>query len=142
MVLYLRLCGYQSSNPPLALPLQALDYVVTSSLPGFVAIFLIVASACGLALWILVPNLHWSTDVFSAPFTIPFWGFLGDFDVQAMEDAVGDALPLTDPLPIMAPLLLYLYLVFATVVFVNLMIAQLSHDYEDIYANFPVTLSS
>jgi hypothetical protein len=54
-----------------------------------------------------------------------FWGVFGDFDVDDMLDSLGYQMPER----LMGPILLWVYFFFATIVLVNLLIAQVHCTY-------------
>ena len=60
------------------------------------------------------------------PFWLAWWGLLGDADVDERYEHVS----YTDDESVITPLLLFVYLILATVVLVNLLIAQMSKTYE------------
>jgi len=113
---------------------------------NFTILFLVNWFGFGLALSVLQPEMingqgisdveygvstdhYWSIfQHFSSPFFEPLWGLLGDFDVgQVYEKTVG-----VGAVGWLIPLVLYVYLFFAVVVLLNLLIAAMSSTYEQI----------
>ena len=63
-----------------------------------------------------------------APLFVPFWGLFGEFDVSRIIRQVSDEKPTV----VVLPLLLWIYLFAATIILVNLLIAQMSDTYSRI----------
>ena len=56
----------------------------------------------------------------TTPLWKPFWGIFGDFDIGEIEDYTGHNMPTRT----LAPVLMWVYMMIATVILVNLLIAQ------------------
>ena len=70
-------------------------------------------------------EIHW-------PAYATFWGLLGEFDLESVSNY---APPHTlDPISTLVPFFLWLYCFIATVILVNLLIAQMSSIYEQVRA--------
>mmetsp|Transcript_18044 Transcript_18044/g.53982 ORF Transcript_18044/g.53982 Transcript_18044/m.53982 type:complete len:259 (+) Transcript_18044:1888-2664(+) len=74
-----------------------------------------VARVCALRYMLLSTTSLWQ----------PFWGIFGAFDLNQLEEQIGHEMPTR----IVAPLLLWVYMFVATIVLVNLLIAQMSDTY-------------
>ena len=60
------------------------------------------------------------------PLLMPLWGFIGDFDKEFLDEASSDE----DITNFLLPLVLFTYMVFTSIVLVNLLIAQMSSTFE------------
>ena len=61
-----------------------------------------------------------------------FWGLLGEFDLESVSTyAPAHTL---DPVSTLVPFFMWLYCFIATVILVNLLIAQMSSIYEQVHA--------
>lgn len=77
------------------------------------------------------PGLH------ESPFWAPFWGLLGDFDLGVVDDAIGwpegtigeGFMYVLHP-RYMVPVVILIYMLFANIVLVNLLIAMMGSTYE------------
>ena len=79
----------------------------------------------------LLPFERLSASVFLHPFWYSFRALLGDFDVAAVYDALGDSHdPSTGIVSTVAVVLLLLCAYFATIVIVNLMVAIMTSAYQ------------
>ena len=65
-----------------------------------------------------------------APVFRSFWALFGEYDVERLLRQINDEKPTV----VMLPLLLWLYLFIATVILINLLIAQMSDTYSNITA--------
>ena len=82
----------------------------------------------GIAFTVLMPGTTYGM-LTARPFFLPWWGLLGDFDM----DAIYDYYAITDyPTAFVMPVLMFVYMFVTTVVLVNLLIAQMSMRYESI----------
>lgn len=78
---------------------------------------------------------------FSQPFFVPFWGLIGDIELDAVEEMISAL----SPTQYLAPILIWMYLVFANIVLVNLLIATMTATYgrvknqSQLYWNFERT---
>ena len=92
----------------------------------------IIAIGAGLTFTILEPGSGLYADPLGRPFFRPFWGLLGAFDDY---EEIAERLPPhgpVEPRATLYPILLWAYIFFATVVLINLLIAQMSSTYDDI----------
>ena len=87
-----------------------------------------------MAFAVLMPADNSRPEFLLKPFFLPFWGLVGEVDVERFFDhfaSGGDDMPTE----LLLPFLLFIYSFFATVVFVNLLIAQMSSTYEQVREN-------
>ena len=81
------------------------------------------------------------TGHFSQPMFLPFWGLVGDIELDHFEEMISALVPTQ----FLAPLLLWMYLVIANIFLVNLLIATMTATYErvknqsQLYWNFERT---
>ena len=73
-------------------------------------------------------RFEWYEFFGNAPIWSPFWGLHGAFDTITLENQVGDEWPTR----VTVPVLLWVYQFIATVVLVNLLIAQMADTYSNI----------
>ena len=71
---------------------------------------------------LLMPGNVLRQDEFRRPFWAPFWGLLGDFDLEGIYEY--NPAHATDYVSVLGPIGLWFYTFFATIVLVNLLIAQ------------------
>ena len=82
-----------------------------------------------LAFTVLMPaQILYATDA-RWPFFMPFWALLGDFDIDAVSEFTPEDAWWSDHL---THALLWAYVFISTVVFVNLLIAQMGQSYSDV----------
>jgi len=97
----------------------------------FFIILMIVSGGFAMAFAILIPghmNSPWYFILSSSPFWKPFWGVFGDFDLDDYEEYLAHEMPTRT----VVPLLLWIYMFFATIVLVNLLIAQMSETFNQV----------
>merc|ERR1719502_144589 len=63
------------------------------------------------------------------PFLRPFWGLVGDFERDKVEEYFSDA---ANPERVVAPVMLFMYMIISSIILVNLLIAQMSSKFEKI----------
>lgn len=119
--------GVRPVNGPWQLALR-----LVKGLTGYGMIIIVLGLGMGSVYTMLQPAAQTNSFTFELPFFSGFWGVLGDFDLAVIEEATGaahgaDEVPVAQ---IALPIVLYAYMVFMTIIFVNLMIAQLSVDFE------------
>lgn len=94
----------------------------------FFAVLMLITGGFSLAFAVLLPanmNQQWYHLGSSISLWQPFWGLFGQFDLAELEETIGPEMPTR----LVAPLLLWCYLFTATIVLVNLLIAQMSDTY-------------
>jgi hypothetical protein len=105
---------------------------IISDVAIFAFIQLTLLVAFGIAFAVLQPGPMAAYDAHEvlgrAPFWVPFWGLYGEFSMDRMLLQVNDEKPTI----VLLPLLLWLYLFIATIILVNLLIAQMSDTFSRI----------
>ena len=93
------------------------------------ALIMLPTMGFSLAFTVLMPSqILYQTDA-RWPFFLPFWGILGDFDIDAVSAFTPEDSWFADHA---THGLLWFYMFIATVVFVNLLIAQMSSSYAQV----------
>jgi len=98
----------------------------------FFVFIMIFSLAFGFAMAVLLPgnvNLPANHIFSSEPIYSTFWGLFGSDNLDNIEEYVPQEAKITN---FFAPLLLWLYMLIATIVLVNLLIAQMSNTYETV----------
>ena len=107
---------------------------MASDVSSFFAFIIVFSFGFGAAFAVLMPGyarapLYHVLD--QSPLWQPFWGLFGDFDLAAMEEYSDfEHYEMSFALPV----LLWVYMFLATVVLINLLIAQMSATYENVKA--------
>ena len=87
----------------------------------------------GVAFTVLMPaEAAMSSHELDKPMYMALRALLGDFDLDAVQDAYNSATIWERPTQTMMPLLVLLYVSISTIVLVNLLIAQMSASYEKV----------
>ena len=91
------------------------------------------AAGFGTAFSGLIPISAGAPEFFSRPFWYGFRAILGDFDLMTTYELLGDSFtPGQNIMGTVAILMLFIYAFFTTIYIVNLMIAQMTTQYEEI----------
>ena len=105
-----------------------------SDVSSFFAFIIVFSFGFGAAFAVLMPGYAtapWFHVLDQSPLWQPFWGLFGDFDLAAMEEYSNfEHYEMSFALPV----LLWVYMFLATVVLINLLIAQMSATYENVKA--------
>ncbi|KAL3920424.1 MAG: hypothetical protein SGPRY_005254 [Prymnesium sp.] len=114
-------------KPPLAL--QIFRVMVRESASVVVLLFCFTL-AFGIGFTALVPSLASRQEYWRRPIFFGMWALYGEFEIEAIYDALGS----DNWLNFTLVLLLWVYTLLTTIFLVNLMIAQMTKSYESIKA--------
>ena len=113
--------------------------IILSEMLYDILIFIVLLSVniigAGVAFMILLPGLNAHEFWGARPFMLAVWAVIGDFDVAMVEQYSFQGSHMAfdeDPTTYVAPIFLFAFVFVTTVVLVNLLIAQMSHVYEDV----------
>lgn len=126
ILVYLRVLQYMRYFKSLGLISIVISGIV-DDVGTFAVIQLTLALAFGVAFAVLQPGpmAAYATYNVLSPMFISFWALFGDFSKETAVLQVNDE----QPTAILMPLLLWIYLFVATIILVNLLIAQLSDTF-------------
>jgi hypothetical protein len=106
----------------LFMPLVALSETY-SSIRAFIVLLTWVGASFAVTFAFLLPSQSHSTS-----YALPFWALLGNFEAGDVEQE--DALTPVGPLNVLSQILLYCFVAITVLIILNLLIAQLSADYQ------------
>ena len=133
LLVYLRFFDLLTYSPRLGVLTIIIKRMMDDVL-SWAAVVGCVTLGVSMAFAVLMPADNSRPEFLLKPFFLPFWGLVGEVDVERFFDhfaSGGDDMPTE----LLLPFLLFIYSFFATVVFVNLLIAQMSSTYEQVREN-------
>ena len=134
LTLTLRILNYLTVHEGLGILVIILGEMLANDVSLFIVLVLIISLGTGFSFTLLMPGLRQILDsrvqFASSGILMPFWGLLGMGDIDITQE-----LGYESPTYVIVPLVTYFYLFLATVILINLLIAQMSATYDRVKEN-------